>query len=199
MNGLERFFESLGAGWAYLFLFLSSLAENLFPPMPGDTVLLLGAVLVGKGKLAFGPVYASTTAGSVLGFMLCYAAGFKWGIRLFQRRSAGTFSESNLRRVRMWFDAYGYGVLAVNRFLAGFRAVVAFAAGIVRMDARPVFLFALVSCLLWNGILIAAGIKVGEHWSVVVQNYQRVMFGLLCLAVLIGWFKSYRKKERPLP
>ena len=199
MNGFERFLDSAGGVWAYFFLFLSSLAENLFPPLPGDSVLVLGAVLVGRGKLAFGPTYASTTAGSVLGFMLCYTAGFYWGIGLFRRR-AGAFSETNLRRVRAWFDRYGYGVLVVNRFLAGFRAVVAFAAGIARMDARSVFLFALVSCLAWNGILIAAGIQVGEHWSNVVQNYQHIVFGLLCLAVLAWWYRSFRKKKhRPLP
>ena len=34
--------------WFYLILFASCLVENLFPPYPGDTVILLAGYLAGK-------------------------------------------------------------------------------------------------------------------------------------------------------
>jgi membrane protein DedA with SNARE-associated domain len=199
VNHLDALFRSLGGGWAYGFLFLSSLAENLFPPLPGDTFTVLGAVLVGRGQMRFIPAYLSTTAGSVLGFMVCYAAGMHWGARLFRGRTGRFFSKTNLDKVHAWFDHYGYGVLITNRFLAGFRAVVAFGAGMARMNPYRVFLFAAVSCLAWNGILMVFGMKVGEHWSIIVRHYQQIVFAVLCLGagfwLLKGKIKHFHERK----
>jgi membrane protein DedA with SNARE-associated domain len=190
MNHLEAWFRSIGSGWGYGFLFLSSLVENLFPPMPGDTFTVLGAALVGRGQMRFFPAYLSTTGGSVLGFMICYAAGLHWGERLFRGNMGRFFSKTNLEKVHVWFDRHGYGVLIVNRFLAGFRAVVAFGAGMARMNPFRVFLFAAVSCLAWNGILMVFGMKVGEHWPDLVRHYQQIVFAVLCLGAVLWWLKG---------
>ena len=45
MQSLETFFGSLHGVWGYAFLLVSAFVENIFPPMPGDTFVVLGAVL----------------------------------------------------------------------------------------------------------------------------------------------------------
>ena len=61
---------------AYLVLFISAFVENVFPPIPGDSVTILGAYLVGTGILNFWGVYLATTAGSLAGFMSIYGLAF---------------------------------------------------------------------------------------------------------------------------
>ena len=196
MSGLEDFFQSLGGGWGYIFLFFSALGENLFPPLPGDTFVILGAFLVGRGQLAFVPAYVATLAGSLLGFMILFFLGYKWGVVVLRKLRIKDFSEDRIVRVEAWFDRWGYWVIGVNRFLSGFRGVVSFAAGSVKMHPIHVFVLAFVSCIVWNAILMGAGIWIGENWVSIVQNYQRVVFVGLAIVLIVVLLRARLKKRR---
>jgi membrane protein DedA with SNARE-associated domain len=196
IDRLAALFQSLSGPWGYVFLFLSSYVENIFPPTPGDTFVVLGAFLVGRGRMEFLPAYASTLLGSILGFMTYYAVGRKWGRRWFQGRRGRFFSTEYLARVERWLGRYGNWVLVFNRFLSGFRSVISLAAGIAGMDAGKVFLFASVSCMLWNGLLMGLGLLVGEHWVLIVENYERVMLGAIAGFILFWWIRSVVRKRR---
>jgi len=192
---VQDFFGSLGGWWGYVFLFFSSMAENLFPPLPGDTFVVLGAFLVGRGQLRFLPAYLATTAGSISGFMVLYFVGVRWGRGFFKKKGGQFFSEKNLFRMEQWFARYGYLVLAVNRFLSGFRGIVALGAGIVRMDVKIVLGLGLLSCLIWNGILMGVGIWLGENWAVIVRHYQLAVFVLIVLFLVFWWVKALLRRR----
>jgi len=65
INDIIQFLLPHNDIYLYIFLFLSAVVENLFPPIPGDTITAFGAFLVGTGRLDFLLVYTSTTLGSV--------------------------------------------------------------------------------------------------------------------------------------
>ena len=193
----EAFLQSLEGGWGYVFLFFSSLGENLFPPLPGDTVTVGGAMLVGMQQLKLVPVYLSTTAGSFLGFMILYSVGRRWGSSVMMRLPF--FNEDQLSRVEAWFSRYGIWVIGANRFLSGFRGIVSLAAGMVKMDQRLVTGLALLSCLLWNALLMVLGIWVGVHWETILRNYQRVILILMVAGGMIFWIRRRLKKGNQKP
>lgn len=195
MDNLQEFFQSLTGWWGYIFLFFSSMGENLFPPMPGDTFVVLGAFLVGRGQMRFLPAYLSITAGSITGFMILYTVGFRWGRKLFQGKLGKYFSEERLKNVEAWFSRYGYTVLVVNRFLSGFRSIVSLGAGIARMNWKIVFGMAFLSCVLWNGLLMFIGMWIGENWVKIVRHYQIVVFVILVLLIGIFWLRKLIKKR----
>ncbi|MBN2030505.1 DedA family protein [bacterium] len=195
MEGLQDFFRSLEGWGAYLFLFLSSMVENLFPPFPGDTFVILGAFLVGRGQLGFFPAYVSTTLGSLAGFMTLYLVGRKLGKRFLEGRAWRFFSQEHFNRVLRWFDRYGNTVIALNRFFSGFRGVVSLGAGIVRMDMKIVLSLGFLSCLIWNSILMGVGIWIGENWIMIVRNYQLGVLCLLFLLLIFLWIKTAIKKK----
>ncbi|MCK5147734.1 DedA family protein [bacterium] len=195
MEALKDFFFSLNSGWGYGFLFVASLGENLCPPMPGDTVVVLGAFLVGRGQLAWWPAYAVVTAGSITGFMLVFMAGERWGRRLVELHGGRLFSPDHLDQVHAWFDRWGYGLIAANRFFSGFRAVVSLAAGIAQMDRKKVFLLALLSCLLWNALLMILGLWLGEYWEIILGHYQKIAAGVVSVVLLVFIIKYFRNKR----
>jgi len=197
VDRLQDFFRSLEGWEGYVFLFLSSLGENLFPPMPGDTFVVLGAFLVGRGQLAFLPAYIMATAGSISGFMILYFVGLRWGREIFRKKSGRFFSEEQLERVELWFARYGYLVIGINRFMSGFRAIVSIGAGIARMDSKKVFGLCLLSCLIWNGLLMGLGVWVGENWADIVNHYQLVVFILIFIFVIFICVRSVLKKRKP--
>ena len=55
---LDGFINSLGemnTAWLYGMLLLAAYMENVVPPIPGDSVVIFGAYLVGLGKIEFFP------------------------------------------------------------------------------------------------------------------------------------------------
>ena len=183
MQPLEAFFDSLQGVWGYVFLLISAFIENIFPPLPGDTFVVLGAFLVGRGQLHFVPAYLAATAGSVAGFMLLFWIGRRWGRMLFLKRSGKVFSETHLNQIEKVMGRYGYWVIAFNRFLSGFRSVVSLGAGIADMDPAKIFGLSLLSCFLWNGLIMGMGIWIGENWAMILRHYQTAVFIVILVAL----------------
>jgi len=116
MDIFLEYLHSLPDGLIYLFLGISAFVENLFPPIPGDTVTAFGAFLVGVGRLDFFLVYLSTTFGSLLGFMSLFWVGGYLGRRFFLERDYRFLKAEKIVRAEVWFRKYGYFVIALNRW-----------------------------------------------------------------------------------
>jgi membrane-associated protein len=144
----------------------SALVEYVFPPFPGDTVIIAGAVMVGAFGFPLVPVFLAVLVGSTLG-----AAADFWIGRLVARGRGG-------RVQRMWivrhafdgadrfsraFARYGEGVIAINRFLPGVRAFLFVAAGMGGMRFWRVMLWATVSNVVYTAALFLAGTFVGAN------------------------------------
>jgi membrane protein DedA with SNARE-associated domain len=183
VEAIKAFFYSIEGWGGYFFLFLVSLGENLFPPMPGDTFVVIGAILVGRGQLSFWPAYFSTTAGSLLGFMTLYGVGWKWGAAFINGKMGRVFPANTLETVENWFGRYGLWVVGANRFMGGIRGVISLAAGIAKMRVRHVFLLAMLSCMIWNLIIILCGKWIGENWITIMNRYQWAAGGLVIILV----------------
>jgi membrane protein DedA with SNARE-associated domain len=154
----------------YLFLFASAVVENIFPPIPGDTVTVLGAFLVGTGRLEFVPVYLATTFGSTAGFMLLVFLGRALMREFFIKKDYKFFSARSIVRAEAWFARYGYLVVLSNRFLPGIRSVISITAGITRLELSKVFFLSLASSALWNFLWILVGFFLGNNWRLVRKN-----------------------------
>lgn len=188
----------------FLTIFLASYIENIFPPIPGDTILIFGAYLVGRGNLSFGVALVTTLLGSVLGFLTLYAVGYKYGRGFIYSKQQTWFSPQSLERVERLFERWGYGVVLINRFMAGLRSVIGLFAGIGRLSITKVVFLAFVSSLFWNGILIWLGSSIGQNWEkigIYLRRYNEVVTILLAL-VIIGFLinrylvvKSNMKKK----
>lgn len=190
MSALDAFLDYLGSlpkPIVYLFLGLSAFVENVFPPIPGDTITAFGAFLVGVRKLGFVWVYISTTAGSLLGFLTLYWVARQLGRRFFMERNYRFFKAEEIVRAEAWFTRYGYFLILINRFLPGIRSAISVAAGISGLGLLRVCLLACVSGALWNGIWILFGYFVGTNWEVLKSEMARVM-GRYNLAVGILMF-----------
>ena len=180
---------------AYCLLFISAFVENIFPPIPGDTVTLFGAYLVGRGELDIIPVFLTTVAGSFIGFMAIYYLGLKKGRAFFEKRSSFR-SPQRLGKIEKWFDRYGPKVILANRFLSGVRSLVALAAGIGNMPPGKVALYSLISIALWNGIIITAGLLVGTNWTAVrsiLSTYSSLIFILFIVVVAILFARFFMR------
>lgn len=196
---LNSLFSHITPTAAYALLTLSAFVENTFPPIPGDTVTVIGAYLVSSGKLDFWGVYFSTSAGSSAGFFAMYLLGLKYG-RSFLRTKMGMrlFDESRVGKVEVWFSRYGLWVIAANRFLSGTRSVVSVFAGLFHLKWPIVLLLSTVSALIWNGLLIYGGYQLGVNWTVltgIISEYNKVVLAVTALIIIFVIYKKLKKRS----
>lgn len=200
MDKILYYLDNLPDFMLYLFLGLSAFMENIFPPAPGDMIVVLGAFLAGTGKLNFIMVFVSTTVGSFLGFMTLFWLGGYLRRRFFIERDYFLFKKDDIIRAGNWFEKYGYFIITLNRFFPGIRSVISIAGGIYRLETLKVACLALISCSLWNIVWMFIGYTLGNNWSVVEEKlsyifarYNMVLFSLflvLFLYVIIRRNKS---------
>ncbi len=190
MSYLDSFLnllDSLPNTLLYFLLGLSAFVENVFPPIPGDTITAFGAFLVGTQRLTFFGVYLSTTLGSLFGFMFLFWIGTLLGRRYFIERDYRFFKAKDIIRAEEWFRKYGYFLILLNRFFPGVRSVISIAGGISQLKVFRVTLLALISTCVWNLIWIILGYSIGTNWDIVKEKMTRIMFGYnLAILILIG-------------
>jgi membrane protein DedA with SNARE-associated domain len=68
----------------------AAMVEYVFPPFPGDTITLFGAVLITAYGWSFWGVYGAVMAGSVAGSMAVFYLGLNLGARRRRRRATQT-------------------------------------------------------------------------------------------------------------
>ena len=189
----------------YLFLFLSAVIENLFPPVPGDTITALGAFLVGTGRLDYILVYLSTSMGSVVGFMCLYFLGRILEREFFMKHDYRAFPRESIVSAERWFSRYGYLIVLANRFFPGIRSVISIVSGISRLKVINVLLLSIVSASVWNLIWIQAGYMLGNNWHTVRQQVSRMLksyntaagvFLAVCAVAVFVYFIIKKKKNR---
>jgi len=185
LDSLYHFIEQSPEWLVFLVVFLASYIENIFPPIPGDTILIFGAYLVGRGNLSFSMALATTLLGSVLGFMTLYVIGYKYGHGFIYSKQQTWFSPNSIERVEKLFKKWGYGVVLINRFLAGLRSVVGLFSGIGKLQVWKVVVLSLISSLFWNGTLIWLGSSIGENWEQIRVYLNRYNTGVTIVLLLV--------------
>lgn len=187
------------AFWVYVFIYLSCVIENIFPPYPGDAVMFGGAFLAGTGNLALPVVIITTVLGSLSGALILYWLGKRGVRKLFIFHTGIFFNDSQLHKIEGWFARYGVKVLVASRFIAGVRSGIALAAGIGNIGLKKMVIYTGISILLWNGILTTAAALLRENYHMAYRfltTYNSIVLLLLAVALLYWLVKLARKKLR---
>ena len=204
LQNFSDWFQTLPPAGIYATLFFVAYVENLVPPFPGDVNVVIGGYLVGLGLIGFVPAVLVVSVGSALGFMTMYAIGKVLGDAVEDPNRLRWIPKAPMQTVKKWLQRWGYGVVAVNRFLSGTRAVITLLSG--ASDLKPIRTAALafLSSVAWYTLLIYAGYSVGANWEDVLPIlavYGRVIMGILMaiagVFVVRWWFRTRKPKEGP--
>jgi membrane protein DedA with SNARE-associated domain len=208
MDQIEQFISWLQALPPYSVLalmFLIAYIENIFPPAPSDMLLVFSGTLIGIGTIDYAPSLIIATLGSTLGFMTAYFLGRYFEQHVVSGKFGRFLPVSTIHQVERLFNRYGYGVIVVNRFLAGTRAIVSFFAGMSRMNLSFTTLLCAVSAMLWNAILLYLGMVFAKNWRNAAEYlgiYSKVMsVGLVGVVILflVIYFRRRRNAVNTAP
>jgi len=153
----------------YLVVAFLMFLETVFPPIPSEVIMSVAGVAAGQGKLGYGLVVASGTAGAMLGNILWYLAARALGIQrlepIVHRWGRWiTMSWAEVMRAQRWFDEHGTFFVFLGRLLPTVRSLVSVPAGLLKMSFRRFMLASTLGTAGWTAILAGAGYKLGENY-----------------------------------
>jgi membrane protein DedA with SNARE-associated domain len=196
---LEQFIDSLislNPLWIYLVAITIAYIENIFPPFPSDVVLVAAGYLCVTGQVDFWIVLIVSTIGSTAGFITMYKVGSLFGLKVLETGKFRFIQLNRIHKVEAWFNKYGYAVVVANRFLAGTRAVISFFTGMSNLPLWKTSLLAFISSLVWNAILLFAGIKLGSNWRAIYSYLETYGHIVTVISILIVLFLIGRRYSR---
>ncbi len=178
----------------YLGIFLLMVAESATLPVPSEVVLPLGGYLVSQGRLEFWSTVAVATIGSMVGTMVDFSIGYYLGRPAVLRYGRIVrFSEKRLGTTEKWFTVHGRSVVLLARFVPLLRTLIAFPAGIVRMDVKRFLVYSAVGILVWDIALVYLGVLAGQNSAAIANTLQAYFLPLGVAALVIAGVLVYRE------
>jgi membrane protein DedA with SNARE-associated domain len=202
---LERLLDALASlplVPTYLVLMALSALENVFPPVPADTAVALGAFLARRGEISVVPLAALcwlsnvASAAGTYAFARRHGRGFfrdGWGRKLMPPEVLAALEEAYAR--------WGIAGIFVSRFLPGVRAAVTPFAGVAGLPPARALVPAALASAIWYAFLAAVGSELAHNWEAVkalVADTNRVLaLAALVLGLAAAVWLVRRSRRRP--
>jgi len=183
VEGVQDWLTALPPAVLYLVLAVVAAVENVFPPVPADTVVAFGAFLAARGHATLAGAFLATLGGNVAGAMGMYAAGRRFGAeRLEQRLTKGGAA----KRLQDFYGRYGVAALFISRFLPGVRALVPPFAGALRLRPWRVLVILGSASAIWYGAITVIAYRVGADWPTIEAKMRVWQHGLVVGAAVVA-------------
>lgn len=187
MNDLLAWLTSLPDPLLYGAIMVAAFAENVFPPLPADTVIALGAFVAARGNGTELGVWAATMVGNVGGAMLMYGLGHRYGLPWLMKRFPGIVSPTAADRFAERFKTQGMAAVVVSRFLPAVRALVPPMAGALGIGAARAAIAMTLASGVWYGLVCVLAFRAGANADALLASIaerQRTI-GLVAVAVVV--------------
>lgn len=197
MDALLDQLAALPAALIYLLLGAGAALENIFPPIPADTFVVLGGFLSSRIGLSLPVVMGVTWAANATSALIVYGVGRRLGPAFFER-GLGRFllNSGQLGRMRRFYARWGVRAIFFTRFLPGLRAIVPGFAGVVGESFPRVALPLTLASAIWYGGLAWIGALAGDNldrvltWLGGVNRGLLIFAGLIFIVVGIAWYRT---------
>ena len=201
MNGLLAWLTGLPLAVLYPIMALTAAIENVFPPIPADTVVALGSWLAGRGSGSVMGAFLATWIGNVGGAAAMYYVGRTHGAGWLHRRFPRLADEKNEKRLEVMYGKYGVAALVVSRLIPGVRAVVPPFAGALKVPPLTAIGAMTIASAAWYGFISYVAFHAGSDFTELMRVVKEsgtimalVAAALLAVLVLI-WFIRRRGQQ----
>ncbi len=205
LPGILHSLEPTLNNYGYLAVFGFVLLEDFGVPVPGETILVLGAVYAGAGRLNVVLVGVLGFCGAVVGDNIGFAIGHFGGRRLVDRYGRYIFlTEERVDKAQSFFERHGGKIIVVARFIEGLRQANGIIAGISGLHWAKFLAFNALGAALWVGVWTSIGYFSGNHITSIYNTatkyslYLAIAAGVLLAAFIarLVWRHRRTKRER---
>lgn len=189
----------------YLGIFLALLGGAVGLPIPEDAPLIVAGYLLHQGEVALQPTFVTCYTAIILGDIIIFWVGRKFGAALFRRpwfQSRKT--QRRIKRIKIRLERQGFLMIFVARHLFYLRTITFLTCGAVRMRFQHFLMADLLAALVSVPLVIWLGYIFGENseklYAVIAQAQHAAIGILICLLVGFLLLRYYlrRREEREL-
>ena len=200
LNAIVMFTQNVTStvqSWGYAGLFVLMAFESSSLPIPSEVILPFAGYLVSQGLLNFWVAVLVSTIAGLAGSLIDYYIGLK-GISMLANRNTLRglmYNEGRMNTAERWFKKYGGLTVFLSRLVPGFRTLISFPAGAVKMPLSKFIGYTAAGCLVWDILLIYVGVYLGASWREVagVAHYIIITVAIAVLIVLVILLIKRRK------
>ena len=204
LEGLFQLIGEIPVESVYLLIAIGAAVENIFPPIPSDTFVLLGGILVDQGLLRADLVLISAWLANNVLALFVYLMGRRYGRGIFQTRwGHWLLRPHQLERLSEFYERYGTVTVLVSRFFPVFRVLIPAFAGISRLPFWRTAIPLMIASAVWYGVLLFAGIFASRNLPRMLAVFEAFNTWLLLATIMllggvaILWWLSRRERQGP--
>ena len=174
--------------------------DSAMIPIPSEIILVFSGYLVTTGTFEPISVILAGSFGNVVGSIMTYYFGLKFG-RLFVLRFGKYFfiKENHLEYTEKLFQKYGDKISFLGRLLPAIRTYISLPCGIAKMNLFKYSVYTFFGSVIWNTMFTYIGIQLGSNWQD-IDNYSiylEIVTGCV-IVVFVIWFITKMLKKRNL-
>ena len=166
------------------------LLEDFGVPVPGETILIVGAVYAGTGRLNVLLVAAIALVAAVAGDNIGFAIGHFGGRALVERYGRYILlTPERVEKATGFFERQGAKIVVIARFIEGLRQANGIIAGISGMSWRRFLVFNVIGAALWVALWTTIGYVSGANVDAIYKDITRyeAYVGIALGVVLAGF------------
>ena len=187
----------------YIFEFLKHYGYFAILPLmiiEGPIVTIIAAILASLGAFSWPIVLLFSIAGDMIGDVLLYGAGYKWGMGFVHHfgKYIG-ITEKLVLRMEKYFEKHGGKTIFAVKSTTGLCWATFVAAGIVKMKFKKFVQYSFLGGVVWSGFLVAIGYFYGYLWKEIRQYISWVGWAIFIIViisfVIITLYKNHHAKK----
>jgi membrane protein DedA with SNARE-associated domain len=189
--------QPLLARYGYGIVAAAVLAEGMGIPLPGQTLLVAGALEASHGRLNITLLLFFVAAAAAIGNTIGYAMG-RWGHAILEKFK---ITPTRLQRLEKAFQQHGSLVIVFGRFVDGFRQLNGIVAGLMGMPWRGFIFYNIAGAILWTSVWGLGAYYLGRDIHKVAALFHRhrwVLYGVTATIVVLvfTWLLRSTKAEK---
>jgi membrane protein DedA with SNARE-associated domain len=175
--------------YGYFAVFFGVLLEDFGVPLPGETIVIAASILAAQHVFQLGDVIIFAALGGSVGDTIGFLLGRKYGHQLLLRfgRYVG-LNRKVLEKFDAWIVHHGVWLIAVARFVDGFRQLNGWIAGANEIPWTSFVPLNILGAVLWAGAWAVAGYFFSHRILTVMARFQQfgeVIVGVAVLGIAI--------------
>ncbi|MHB1468412.1 MAG: DedA family protein [Solirubrobacteraceae bacterium] len=190
LPGVLHTLEPALNNYGYLAVAGFVLLEDFGVPVPGETILILGAVYAGTGRLNVVLVGLIAVLAAIVGDNIGFAIGRLGGQRLVDRFGRYILlTPERVQKASGFFERHGGKVIVIARFVEGLRQANGIIAGITDMRWARFLFFNAIGATLWVAVWLTVGYASGSHIDAIYKTATKydAYLGIAVGVAIVGY------------
>jgi membrane-associated protein len=187
----------------HIFQFLSHYGYFIMLPLmiiEGPVVTIIAATLAALGAFNVIMVFIFSILGDVIGDVILYGLGYRYGLGFVRR--VGKYigiTENLVTRMEKYFTRHGGKTIFAVKSTTGLCWATFTAAGIVKMNFKKFVLYSFLGGIVWSGFLVIIGYFYGYLWREIAVYVKWVGWAVSVVAIMtyatITLYKNRKAKK----